>query len=109
MSNIKTIIWGFIQALIVIIICYITLLMTVQMQEWEAPRNGFLDDLILLVLVGVAALISGIAVLAYPAYLLLSKRTKEGFLLLFSTVVWLVLILGCFLAAIVFLDIHTIF
>lgn len=109
MSYIKTILWGFTQAFIVILICGIAIVASIQMQKWEAPADGSLDDLALLLIFSVAALVSGTAVLARPAYLLLRQRISEGFLLLISTVAWLVILLGCILVGIAFLDVHTIF
>ncbi len=41
--------------------------------------------------------------------LILQQHLKEWFLLRLSTIVWLVLILGCILTVTVFLDIHTLF
>ena len=54
-------------------------------------------------------LIAGTVVLARPTYLMLTQRINEGFLLLLATIIWLVLILGCVLVAIVFFHVHTIF
>ncbi len=109
MSHTKTILWGLVQTLIVIIICIITLLGTAQMQKWEASSDGFLDDLALLLLMGVATLVCGTVVLARPVYLWLHQRTNEGFILLISTIGWLVILLGCVFLGIIFLDIHSIF
>jgi hypothetical protein len=108
-SHVKTILWGLIQSLIVILICGIALVASSQMQKWEAPVDGFVDDLAMLLIFGVAALISGTVVLTYPAYLILHQQIKEGFMLLIATIAWLLLLLGCLLIVIVFLDIHTIF
>ena len=99
---------GLIQAIIVILVCCITIIASNQLQKWESGADGFVDELALLLLFGVAALISGTVVLAPSAYLMLKQRTNEGFMLLLSTIVWLVLLLGCILIGIVFLDIHTI-
>jgi len=108
MSHTKTILWGLLQALIVIIICFITLMGTIQMQKWEAPNDGFLDDFALLLLFGIAALVCATVVLARPVYLWLQQRTNEGFILLISTIVWLVILLGCIFLGIIFLHIHTV-
>jgi hypothetical protein len=108
-SRFKLVLWGLLQTIIVIIICGLALLAAAQLQQWEASNDGFLDDLVLLLVFGVAALISGTAVLAYPVYLVLKQRIREGYTLLISTIIWLVLLLGCALIGIVFLDIHTIF
>jgi hypothetical protein len=108
-SHIKTILWGLIQALIVIFICGVALVASIQMQKWEAPVDGFVDDLALLLIFGVAAFMSGTVVLTYPAYLILHQRIKDGYMLLIATIAWLLLLLGCLLIVIVFLDIHTIF
>lgn len=83
--------------------------MVAQLQKWEAPSNGFLDDLVLLLLFVTSALVSATLVLAYPSYLLLQRRLREGFLLLFSTIAWLILMLVGIIIAIVFFNIHTIF
>ena len=80
-----------------------------QLQRWESSTDGYLDKVALLLLFAVSALVGGGLVLARPAYLILQQRLKEGFVLLVSTTVWLVLILGCLLVVVVFLDIHTLF
>ena len=80
-----------------------------QLQKWETRADGFLDDLALLLLFGIAALISGTVVLARPVYLMLRQRIGEGFFLLLSTIFWLVLVLICAIVVIVFFDVHAIF
>jgi hypothetical protein len=108
MNHTKTILWGLLQALIVIIICFITLIGTIQLQKWEAPNDGFLDDLALLLLFGIAALVCATVILARPVYLWLQQRMNEGFILLISTIVWLVILLGCIFLSIICLHIHTV-
>lgn len=82
---------------------------TAQMQKWESPDDGFLDNLALLILFGLATLVSCTVVLARPVYLWLHQRTDEGFILLISTIGWLVILLACVFICIIFLDIHSIF
>ncbi len=72
------------------------------LQRWEAPGDGYLDKLALVLLFVTAALVSALLVLAYPLYLVLQQRLREGFSLLLSTTGWLVLILVSVIAAIVF-------
>jgi len=105
----KAILWGLVQALVTVFLCGMAVGITIQLQRWEAPGNGYLDSLALLLLLGIAALASATAVLAYPAYLILQRRLREGFGLLLSTIAWLVLLLGAMLTAIVFFDNHGIF
>jgi hypothetical protein len=108
-SNTRTVLLGLVQALATVLIAGIALKMVAQIQKWESPSNGYFDDFALLLIFVTSALVSGTLVLAYPAYLLLQQRLKEGFLLLFSTIAWLILMLIGVLMAIVFFDIHTIF
>ena len=71
------------------------------LQKYEAGSDSYLDTVALLLLFVTSALISATLVLGYPSYLILQQRFKEGFWLLFSTVGWLVIILGGILAVIV--------
>ena len=109
MINIRTILWGLLQALVTVIICGLAILAFAQLQSWESCSDGYVDKIALLLLFVTSALISGTAVLARPAYLMLQQRINEGFQLLLSTIIWLVLILTCVFMGIVFLDLHTIF
>ncbi len=109
MSNTRAILWGLAQAVATVFFSGIAVGMVAQLQKWEAPSNGYLDDLVLLLLFVTSALVSATLVLAYPSYLLLQRRLREGFLLLFSTIAWLILMLVGIIIAIVFFNIHTIF
>ena len=108
MSDVRAVFQGFGQAIIVIFICGLTVLGTAFLQRWEASADGYLDKVALILLFGVAALVSGTVVMACPAYLVLQQRIREGFLLLLLTIIWLVLMLGGILISIIFFDIHTI-
>ncbi len=108
-SNIRAILWGLGQALATVLFCSVAVVVATQVQKWEGPKDGYLDDLALLLLFVTSALVSASLVLAYPAYLVLKQQISEGFLLLLSTVAWLVLMLGAIITAIAFLDIHTVF
>ena len=103
------ILWGLLQALVTSFICGLAMLALAHLQEWESSYDGYVDKVALLLLFVTSALISGTVVLAGPAYLMLQQRINEGFLLLLSTVVWLVLILACVFVGIVFWNIHTLF
>jgi hypothetical protein len=108
-SNIRAILWGLIQAIVVIFVCSMTVIIIYQLQISETCTDGFLDDIAFLLLFGVAALISGTVVLARPVYLMLQQQISAGFVLLLSTIVWLALILICAIVAIVFFDVRVIF
>ena len=107
--NLRTILWGFLQAIIVLFVCSMTVVIIYQLQGIESCPEGFLDDLAILLLFGVSALICGTVVIARPVYLLLQQRIQDGFFLLLSTIIWLVLILICVIVFIAFFDVHTIF
>lgn len=109
MSNIRTILWGLAQALITVLFSSAAVAAATQLQRWESSTDGYLDKVALLLLFAVSALVVGGLVLARPAYLILQQRLKEGFVLLVSTTVWLMLMLGAILIVIVFFDVHTIF
>jgi hypothetical protein len=100
-SNIKAVFLGLAQAVATSMVCFIAVGAVLQLQKWEAPNDGYLDDVALLLIFGVAALISAALVLAYPAYLMLSQRLKEGFSLLISTILWLIIILVGILGVII--------
>lgn len=109
MSNIRTILWGLAQALATVLFSGAAVAAATQLQRWESSTDGYLDKVALILLFAVSVLVGGGLVLTRPAYLILQQRLKEGFILLLSTIVWLMLMLGCFLVVIVFLDIHTLF
>ncbi len=109
MSSIRAILWGLAQALATVLFSGIAVGMVVQLQKWEAPSDGYFDDLALLLLFVTSALISATLVLAYPSYLLLQRQLRAGFLLLFSTIAWLVLMLVTLIIAIVFFNMHATF
>jgi len=92
---------GLIQAVATSIICVIALGAVSQLQKWESPIDGFFDDVALLLIFIISALVSATLVLAYPAYLILSQRLKEGFSLLISTILWLIVILVGILGVII--------
>ena len=97
------------QAFLTMFICGLATVVFTQLQGWESSTDGFVDKTALLLLFVTSALIAGTVVLARPTYLMLTQRINEGFLLLLATIIWLVLILGCVLVAIVFFQVHTIF
>jgi hypothetical protein len=107
-SHIKTILWGLAQALVTLFICALGTLAYIRLQGWENPWDGFMDRIALLLVFVVLALVTGSVILARPVYLILQRRINEGYLLLFSTIMWLVLILACVLAFMVSFDVHTI-
>ena len=109
MSNIRAILWGLVQAVATVLFCTLAIAVATQIQKWEGPKNGFIDDLALLLLFVASALVSATLVLAYPAYLVLKQQINEGFALLLSTIIWLVLMLAGILTFIAFFDIHSIF
>ena len=109
MSKTRAILWGLVQASATALFAGIAVGMVAQLQRWEAPLDGYLDDLALLLLFVTSALVSATLVLAYPSYLLLQRQLREGFLLLFSTIAWLALMLVGVITAIVFFGRHTIF
>jgi len=109
MSNIRMVLWGLLQALIILFICGLAIVALTQLQDWESSTDGFVDKMTLLLLFVTSALLSGTVVLARPAHLMFQQRIKDGFILLLSTIVWLVLMLVCVLTIIVFFDVHTIF
>jgi hypothetical protein len=93
LAKIRAIFWGLAQALVTTFVCGIAIGAVARLQVWESPRDGYWDDLAFLLIFVASALISASVVLAYPAYLVFQQRVREGFLLLFSTIGWLVLIL----------------
>jgi ABC-type multidrug transport system fused ATPase/permease subunit len=97
----KTIFHGLVQAVATSVVCFIAVGAVLQLQKWEAPNDGYLDDVALLLVFGVAALVSAALVLVYPAYLVFSQRLKEGFSLLISTILWLIVILVGILGVII--------
>lgn len=101
-SNARAIFCGLMQASATVLFCGVAVRIVAQLQKWEAPNDGYFDTVALLLLFVTSALVSATLVLAYPSYLLLHQRLREGFLLLLSTVIWLVLILASILAAIAF-------
>jgi len=105
----RLVLWGLGQALATILLCALAVAGVAQLQRWESPRDGYLDKIALLLLLVVSALVSATFILAGPAYLTLRLRVKEGFLLLLTTVAWLIVMLGLVFVAIVFLHVHTLF
>jgi hypothetical protein len=97
----KAIFCGLAQAVATSVVCFIAVGAVLQLQKWEAPNDGYLDDVAFLLIFGVAALTSAALVLVYPAYLVFSQRLKEGFSLLISTILWLIVILLGILVVIV--------
>ena len=93
MGNGKTVLLGLVQAVATSVVCVIAVGAVLQLQRWESPNDGFFDDVALLLIFVVSALVSATLVLAYPAYLIFSQRLKEGFSLLLSTILWLIMIL----------------
>ena len=105
----SAILWEFGQALSLLFTCGVAVAAVALLQRWEDSSDGFLDKVALLLLFVTAALVSGLAVLARPAYLVLKQRLTEGVLLILSTIAWLVLMVGSILIIIKVLDVHTIF
>ena len=103
MSNVRTILWGFVQALVTVFVCGLAYIVFIQMQGWESCTDGFLDKITLVLLFVTSALVSATLVLGYPSYLLLQQRLKDGYLLLLFTVGWLMLIMLGIIAVIVVL------
>jgi hypothetical protein len=102
-NYIKVVFLGLAQALAVLFVCAIAISALSQLQKWESSTDGYLDSVALVLIFVVSALVSATLVLAYPAYLLLSQRLKEGFSLLFSTILWLIIILVCMIGVIIFI------
>ena len=92
-SVFRAVFLGLVQAVATSVVSFVAVGAVLQLQKWEAPNDGYLDDVALLLIVGVAALTSAALVLVYPAYLVFSQRLKEGFSLLISTILWLIVIL----------------
>jgi drug/metabolite transporter (DMT)-like permease len=107
MVNIKRLVLqALAQTVAILLVCGVVVVVMRQLQKWESPTDGYLDKVALLLLFAVSALVSAVLALAYPSYLVLQQRLREGFLLVLATVGWLVVILGGILALIVFRDIH---
>jgi hypothetical protein len=106
MSNKKAVLTGLAQALATLAVCAVAVLMAERLQQLEDPNDGYLDSVALLLLFVTSALVCGAIVLAYPAYLLLRLRLREGYLLLLSTIGWLVAMLGSVLAVIAFTELR---
>lgn len=94
------------QTVAIVLVCGVAVGVMRQLQRWESPTDGYLDKVALLLLFAISALVSAVLALAYPSYLVLQQRLREGLLLLLATVGWLVLILGGILTVIMFPDIH---
>ncbi len=94
------------QAMAIVLVCGVAVSVMRQLQKWESPTDGYLDKVALLLLFAISAFVCAVLALAYPAYLVLQQRLREGFWLVLTTVGWLVVILGGILAVIVFPDIH---
>ena len=103
----SAVLWGFGQALSLVLICGIATAAVALLQKWESSRDGFLDKAALLLLFVTAALVSGVVILARPAYLVIKQRITDGVLLVLSTIIWLVLMAGAALIIIIIFDIHT--
>jgi hypothetical protein len=91
---------GLAQALATLVVCAIAMGTLLQLQKWESVANGYFDQIVFLLLFMTSALASATLVLAYPAYLLLKQRLREGFTLLISTVLWLILLLAGLMTAV---------
>jgi hypothetical protein len=97
----KAVLLGLVQAVATSVVCVIAVGTVLQLQRWESSTDGFIDDLALLLIFVVSALVSATLVLAYPAYLIFSQRLKEGFSLLMYTILWLIIILVGILGGII--------
>lgn len=97
----KAVLLGLAQAVATSVVCVIAVGAVWQLQKWESSTDGFFDDLALLLIFVVSALVSATLVLAYPAFLIFSQRLKEGFSLLIYTILWLIVILVGTLGAII--------
>ena len=105
----RVILWGLGQAACLVLVCGIATTAVALLQRWESSTDGFLDKVALLLLFVTAALVSGLVVLARPAYLFLKQRLTEGVLLLLVTIIWLAIMVGFILIVIKIFDVHTIF
>ena len=106
LSNKSVILLGLAQAAATLVVCGVAVMLVEKLQQWEDPKDGYLDSVALVLLFITSALVSGTLVLAHPGYLLLQQRLREGYLLLLSTIGWLVAILGSILAVIVFSELR---
>ena len=102
-SNRRLVFWGLGLALSTVLICCLAVWLGSQLQDWEAPGDGYFDEVSLMLVFVASALASAILVLGYPLYLMVRHRPREGFLLLLSTIGWLTLIMLGIIAVIVFL------
>ena len=93
-GNIRAVFLGLAQAVATFVVFSITIGAVSQLQKWESPADGYLDKVAILLLLGTSALISVTLVLAYPAYLMLSQRFREGFSILLYTILWLIIMLA---------------
>jgi hypothetical protein len=100
-GNGRAVFLGLVQAVATSIVCIVAVGAVLQLQKWESPTDGFFDDVAFLLIFVISALVSATIVLAYPAYLILSQRFKEGFFLLISTILWLIIILVGILSVII--------
>jgi hypothetical protein len=96
------IVWGFIQASVTMLYSGLAVRLALQLQHWVSPTNGYVDKLALILLLGISGLIVGLLILARPAYLLLKQQLRDGFVLLLSTIFWLVLMLMVIFIIVIF-------
>lgn len=86
---------GFLQAFALALYCGAIATALVNAQSWIPPfPNPSVSFFAFLMLFVFSALVSGSAVLGYPAYLGLTGRLGQAFAVLASTVAWLALFLG---------------
>jgi hypothetical protein len=109
MSLKRAILWGFAQAISVLVLGGLAVGAAAQLQRWESSTDGFLDKVALALLLAISVLLGGLTVLGWPGYLVLQQRVREGVLVLASTTFWLVATLGVILILVILLDVHTIF
>jgi len=92
----------FLQAIGLVFYCALVGLIFWRGNQWFGPAHLYLGPTMVLILLVVSVLISGLLVLAYPAFLFWEKKQRlEAVKLVACTSAWLVFFIGLFIFSLI--------